>query len=230
MRQSAGAHLRSAIVSKLEHLSLSGVRSSLSTEYAGLGGDAQHFKIATSTSSTYILSSLRDILFSFSLQTGAIFPFTQTHFSDKFRLGGPTSVRSFGWNQLGPKQGADFTGGELSWAAGTSLFAPFPFKPEWPLKSHLWLNAGSLANWTGSFIPFIGCCGLPVSLLKKHFPDNKRESIERWITRPSVSAGLGLMYSNGALRAEVNFGVPLVAHKTDGKRPGLQLGIGIEFL
>lgn len=152
MRQSAGAHLRSAWVSRLDYLSESGWRSSISSEYAGLGGDAHHFKIATSHSSTYILSAVHDLLASFSFHTGFLLPFsgTPTHFSDKFRLGGPTSVRGFAWNQLGPKSGADYLGGELSYSAGTSLFAPFPFKPEWPLKSHFWLNAGSLANWTGA--------------------------------------------------------------------------------
>lgn len=193
-----------------------GLRSTLSSEYAGLGGDARHLKLSAQSTSYHPLSTLRDIFCSFSFHTGLLFPFSssaQTHFSDKFRLGGPTSVRGFKWNQMGPRDHVDYTGGELSYAAGASLFAPFPFKPEWPLQSHLWLNAGNLANWQ-----------------QHQQQQSKTTALKQWASRPSVAAGLGLVYSNGALRAELNFGVPLVSHKTDGHRPGLQLGIGIEFL
>ena len=89
-----------------------------------------------------------------------------THFSDRFQLGGSTSVRMFRNNSMGPRDGgerlhspfpephrnslrpyvADSLGGELYWAAGLSLITDFPKKPHWPVKTHLFLNAGRLDN------------------------------------------------------------------------------------
>lgn len=160
MRMSAGAHLRSALVSRLSYdntdqlspIPRFGLRSNLSTEFAGLGGDAQHLKLSSSTTSYYTLSRIKDIFCSFSVQSGLLLPLsssTPTHFCDRFRLGGPTSVRAFKFNQLGPKEHVDYIGGELSYAIGSSLYAPLPFKPEWPLQTHLWVNAGNLTNWSG---------------------------------------------------------------------------------
>ena len=50
------------------------------------------------------------------------------------------------------------------------------------------------------------------------------------ISKPSVSAGVGLVYKLDPVRVEVNFGVPLVASKSDGVRKGFQVGIGLDFL
>lgn len=40
----------------------------------------------------------------------------------------------------------DSLGGELYWAAGLSLISDFPKKQHWPVKTHLFLNAGRLDN------------------------------------------------------------------------------------
>jgi outer membrane protein insertion porin family len=56
------------------------------------------------------------------------------------------------------------------------------------------------------------------------------ENINRCLTRPSISAGVGLLYRFDPVRVEVNFGVPLVASQSDGMRRGFQVGIGMEFL
>lgn len=56
------------------------------------------------------------------------------------------------------------------------------------------------------------------------------ENIVASVTRPSVSAGVGLIYRLDPIRVEVNFGVPLVASKSDGFRKGIQVGMGVEFL
>ena len=48
--------------------------------------------------------------------------------------------------------------------------------------------------------------------------------------KPVVSAGVGLIYKLDPIRLEINFGVPLVASKTDKMRRGFQMGIGLEFL
>lgn len=50
------------------------------------------------------------------------------------------------------------------------------------------------------------------------------------ITKPSISAGVGLVYKLDPVRVELNFGVPIVASKSDGARKGFQVGIGVDFL
>jgi len=60
----------------------------------------------------------------------------------------------------------------------------------------------------------------------KSFKDNIIDSI----SKPSISAGVGLIYRFDPVRVEANFGVPLVASKSDGSRRGFQVGIGLDFL
>ena len=42
---------------------------------------------------------------------------------------------------------ADSLGGDLAWALGVSVFAPFPTKKEWPVKLHGFLNTGRVVGW-----------------------------------------------------------------------------------
>jgi len=119
-------------------------------------------------------------------------------------------VRMFRNNSMGPRDGVDSLGGELYWAAGLSLISDFPKKPHWPVKTHLFLNAGRLDNIDRA---------KSVAL-----------NMQEFISRPSISAGLGIAYRFDPLRVEVNFGVPLVASKSDGHRRGFEVGIGVNFL
>jgi len=68
--------------------------------------------------------------------------------------------------------------------------------------------------------------GVDSGFLGQSLADNVRNTL----SRPSVSAGLGLIYRFDPVRVEVNFGVPLVASKSDSMRRGLQVGMGLEFL
>ena len=160
-------------------------------------------------------------------------------------------MRMFRNNSMGPRDGGeirstfsivlfrnllvcvvDSLGGELCWAAGLSLISDFPKKPHWPVKTHLFLNAGRLDNINrGELIPvaiFLHCHSSYRSLAfsAKSLAVNVQESI----SRPSISAGLGITYRFDPLRVEVNFGVPLVASKSDGHRRGFEVGIGVNFL
>ena len=126
----------------------------------------------------------------------------------------------------------DSLGGELYWAAGLSLISDFPKKPHWPVKTHLFLNAGRLDNIDkGELIPAVLISSLSrpyqsPAMPAKSLASNVRESV----SRPSISAGLGIVYRFDPLRVEVNFGVPLVASKSDGHRRGFEVGIGVNFL
>ena len=39
---------------------------------------------------------------------------------------------------------ADSVGGELYYSAGASVISDIPSKSHWPVKTHLWVNAGRL--------------------------------------------------------------------------------------
>jgi len=41
---------------------------------------------------------------------------------------------------------------------------------------------------------------------------------------------VGIIYRFDPIRVEVNFGVPLVASRSDGSARGVQVGMGLEFL
>ncbi|TKY89245.1 hypothetical protein EX895_001776 [Sporisorium graminicola] len=166
---------------------------------------------------TTTLPSLHPVYTTLTFRSGLLHPLSSshTHFSDRFQLGGPTSLRMFRHSSLGPKSDTDSLGGDAFWSLGTSLLSPIPRKPHWPLMLHAFANAGQIAqlphrsssstgtaNWTGL----------------------------TQLAQPSTSVGVGLVYMQGQLRVELNAGVPITARKGDGTRKGLQLGIGIDFL
>ena len=105
---------------------------------------------------------------------------------------------------------ADSLGGDLFWSAGLSLITDIPQKPHWPVKLHGFLNAGRLDALDKS--------------------KTVQETLIANLSKPSVSAGVGIVYKLDPMRVELNFGVPLVASKGDGTRKGLQFGIGLDFL
>ena len=145
------------------------------------------------------------------LKAGLLYPLAGSSlFSDRFHLGGPTSVRSFRMNGLGPRDNNDHIGGDLVAAAGMSLLTPIPYKPHWPLKGHVYVNGGSL-----------------VGLDKAR---SLASNIGTLASQPACSAGVGLMFHHSLVRLELNAGVPLSASRTDASRKGIQFGVGLSFL
>ncbi|CAK5272859.1 unnamed protein product [Mycena citricolor] len=178
-------------------------------EFAGLGGDASFAK--SETHAQISRPVLPGVSVSFAARSGILWGLGKpTYFSDRFELGGPTSIRSFKPNAMGPRDAGDWLGGDTYWSTGISLISHIPTKAHWPLKSHLWVNAGRLDNY-----------------------DKNRSAVENvkdLVTRPAVSVGLGLVYDYNPIRLELNFGLPVAASQSDGTRRGLQVGMGLEFL
>ncbi|CCM00441.1 uncharacterized protein FIBRA_02473 [Fibroporia radiculosa] len=216
MREAAGQSLKSAIshswTRDTRDDALLGTRGSyfkISQEYAGLLGDASFYK--GEIQSQLSRSLFPGTIVSFAARSGILHSLWKPAlFPDRFQLGGPTNVRMFRANGMGPRDGPDSLGGDLYWAAGVSLISDVPHKPHWPVKTHLFVNAGRLDAMDTS----------------KTFVDNVVSSI----TKPSISAGLGLVYKLDPVRIEMNVGVPLLASKSDSVRRGLQVGIGVDFL
>ena len=74
---------------------------------------------------------------------------------------------------------------------------------------------------------------LPRPSLKPHRHTTAKPlqaSLTNALSKPSISAGLGIVYRLEPVRVEMNFGVPLVTSRGEGARKGFQLGIGLEFL
>ncbi|KAF9459123.1 surface antigen-domain-containing protein [Collybia nuda] len=216
MRESAGQTIKSSVSHSYivdtrddRITAASGHYAKIFNEYAGLGGDASFFK--TEIEGQVSRPVYDGISLSFAARTGLLWGISRpTLFSDRFQLGGPTSIRAFKANSMGPRDGSDSLGGDLHWSAGVSVISNIPRKPHWPVKTHLWVNAGRL----------------DVIDQRQTLADNIRNTL----TRPSISAGVGVIYRFDPVRVEVNFGVPLVASKSDGTRRGLQVGMGLEFL
>ena len=128
-----------------------------------------------------------------------------------------------------PYLAADSLGGDLYWSAGLSLISDIPRKPQWPVKLHGFINAGRLGC-------IDRCACLSFSLLLFFSPSHVilakplQDAIASTLAKPSISAGLGIVYRLEPVRIEMNFGVPLVASKGEGARKGFQLGVGLEFL
>ncbi|TDL19639.1 mitochondrial protein [Rickenella mellea] len=223
IRESAGQTLKSAVSHTWSHdtrddrtTATRGSYIKTFQELAGLGGDAFFYK---SQSNLQLSRPVwRGSTVSFAMRSGVLWPFfgKASFFPDRFQLGGPLDVRLFKQNSMGPRDGvtmlgdADSIGGDLYWAAGVSLISDIPWKPHWPLKTHVFVNAGRLDSMDRS----------------KSFVDNVRTCV----SQPSISSGIGLLYRFDPVRVELNFGVPLVASKSDGHRRGFQLGIGLDFL
>ena len=125
----------------------------------------------------------------------------------------------------------DSVGGQVYYSAGASVISDIPSKAHWPVKAHAWVNAGRLDGVNqGSFnvsylwprnrlIPLCALTAVPLT-----------QTLSQTLARPSISAGVGLIYRFDPIRVEVNFGVPLVASRSDGQRRGVQVGMGLEFL
>lgn len=186
-------------------------------EYAGLGGDTSFLK--AEGYATLARAFGNGWAWSLGARTGWMHTLDErpAYLNDRFMLGGPTDVRMFRLNSLGPRQKYDSLGGDAFWAAGASLLAPIPARPEWPLKFHIFANAGQLTqaqSCTSTSNP--DQRGLPASYTE--------------LLQPSASMGLGLLFQQGPVRLELNFGLPVLARRSDGTRKGLQFGIGLEFL
>lgn len=124
---------------------------------------------------------------------------------------------------------ADSLGGDLHWSAGMSLISDIPKKPHWPVKTHIFINAGRLDAVDKCSLVFLS---LFATYMVTEFPTAKsfQDNIHDCLSKPCVSAGFGLLYRLDSARMEVNFGVPLVASKSDGSRRGFQVGVGLDFL
>ncbi|ETW75963.1 hypothetical protein HETIRDRAFT_461096 [Heterobasidion irregulare TC 32-1] len=216
MREATGQSIKSSVfhtwirdTRDAKFPSSRGYFTKLFHELAGLGGDVSFYKTEAETRISRPL--LPGLSLSLSGRAGLLYSLKGlSRFSDRFQLGGPLSVRMFRANAMGPRDGSDAVGGDVYWAAGLNLTSTIPRRTQWPLRAQLFVNAGQLQALQ------------PSKTLSRN--------LSTCALQPSVSVGVGLVYLFDPLKVELNFGVPLVAARSDGCRKGFQIGMGLEFL
>jgi len=189
----------------------------LTQEFAGLGGNIGFFKNEVDVQANIPLAE--DISVQASMNAGILKP-TQgdktSTISDNFFLGGPLNIRGFDLRGVGPHSDGNSLGGSLYWATGLHVYGPLPFRPGKGgfgdlFRTHLFLNAGNL----GSF----------------WLSGNMQRDIDMLTQNFRLSYGLGLAIKVGGIaRVELNYCIPVKASRGDKVSPGLQFGVGVNFL
>ena len=180
----------------------SGIRSQLSQDLAGLGGDVKFLK--TTEDVRYYKSISSDLVGMVRAQGGYVTGWggQQVPLMNNF-FGGPTMVRGFAPNGFGPRDltagtTMDNVGGSAYWATTAELQSAIPGIPnEYGLRATAFVDAGTVFRYSGS------TAGLQVA--------NKN------VVRSSVGAGLTWASPFGALT--VDYAIPLSKAAYDVVQP-----------
>ncbi|WP_349642667.1 outer membrane protein assembly factor BamA [Bradyrhizobium elkanii] len=184
----------------------SGLRSQLSQDLAGLGGDVKFLR--TSEDARYYQSLAGDLVGMVRAQGGYVTGWggQQVPLMNSF-FGGPTMVRGFATNGFGPRDltpgtTMDNVGGSAYWATTAELQSGIPGVPdEYGLKASAFVDAGSVFRYTGP--TSVGGTALQVG--------NKN------VVRSSVGMGLTWASPFGALT--VDYALPLTKAAYDVVQP-----------
>jgi len=180
----------------------SGVRSQLSQDLAGLGGDVKFLR--TTEDLRYYHSINSDLVAMVRGQGGYITGWggQQVPLMNNF-FGGPTMVRGFAYNGFGPRDltpgtTMDNVGGSMYWATTAELQSSIPGVPdEYGLKATAFIDAGSVFRYKGS--------------------TQSMQIANSNVVRSSVGAGLTWASPFGALT--VDYAIPLSKAAYDVVQP-----------
>jgi outer membrane protein insertion porin family len=186
----------------------SGIKSQLSQDLAGLGGDVKFLR--TTEDVRYYQAINDDVVSLARAQGGYITGWggQQVPLLNSF-FGGPTMVRGFAPNGFGPRDltpgtTMDNVGGSMYWATTAELQSAIPGVPkEYGLKATAFVDAGSVFNYGGPTV----------------FPGSAQslQVANANIVRSSVGAGLTWDSPFGALT--VDYAVPLTKAAYDVVQP-----------
>jgi outer membrane protein insertion porin family len=186
----------------------SGIRSQLSQDLAGLGGDVKFLRTAEDVRYYHPIND--DVVGLVRAQGGYITGWggQQVPLMNSF-FGGPTMVRGFAPNGFGPRDltpgtTMDNVGGSMYWATTAELQSAIPGVPqEYGLKATAFVDAGSVFRYSG-----------PTA-----FPGSAQslQLANANIVRSSVGAGLTWASPFGALT--VDYAVPLTKAAYDVVQP-----------
>jgi outer membrane protein insertion porin family len=184
----------------------SGIRSQLSQDLAGLGGDVKFLR--TTEDLRYYHSLNSDLVGMVRAQGGYVTGWggQQVPLMNNF-FGGPTMVRGFATNGFGPRDltsgsTMDNVGGSMYWATTAELQSSIPGVPdEYGLKATAFVDAGSVFRYKG-----------PTT-----FGTQSMQVANSNVVRSSVGAGLTWASPFGALT--VDYAVPLSKAAYDVVQP-----------
>ncbi len=118
----------------------------LETEAAGLGFDAKHLSAVTGIS--YYYPVMDQVTLNLMSETGAISGYgdEDVEVSERFTLGGPTSLRGFERYGVGPRDlaGNDDVGGNLYYRGTVQMSFPVGLPEEYGIKAYAFSDFGSL--------------------------------------------------------------------------------------
>jgi outer membrane protein insertion porin family len=186
----------------------SGIRSQLSQDLAGLGGDVKFLR--TTEDVRYYQSINSDLVGMVRAQGGYVTGWggSQVPLINNF-FGGPTMVRGFAPNGFGPRDltpgtTMDNVGGSMYWATTAELQSAIPGVPdEYGLKATAFIDAGSVFRYNGP-------TAFPGSTQSLQVANSN-------VVRSSIGAGLTWASPFGALT--VDYAVPLTKAAYDVVQP-----------
>ena len=192
----------------------SGIKSQLTQDLAGLGGDVKFLRTTEDLRSYHPIND--DVVSLVRAQGGYVTGWggQQVPLLNSF-FGGPTMVRGFAPNGFGPRDltpgtTMDNVGGSMYWATTAELQSNIPGVPqEYGLKASAFVDAGSVFRYSGP-------TAFPGSAQSLQVANNN-------IVRSSVGVGLTWASPFGALT--VNYAVPLTKAAYDVVQP-LSFGAG----
>jgi outer membrane protein insertion porin family len=192
----------------------SGIKSQLSQDLAGLGGDVKFLRTTEDVRYYHPLSD--DVVSLVRGQGGYITGWggQQVPLMNSF-FGGPTMVRGFAPNGFGPRDltpgtTMDNVGGSMYWATTAELQSAIPGVPqEYGLRASAFVDAGSVFHYGGPTV-------FPGSAQSLQVANSN-------VVRSSVGVGLTWASPFGALT--VNYAVPLSKASYDVVQP-LSFGAG----
>ncbi|CAG9794620.1 unnamed protein product [Diatraea saccharalis] len=218
VRESSGPQMKSVVrhIVSVDHrdeavFPTRGTWVQFSSEVAGLGGGVAHLKTELNVQAN--VRVLDDVVLQATGAGGALHDVFGSSLPDRLFLGGPTSLRGFRQRGVGPHADSQALGGKLYWAGGVHAWGPLPFTSARAgvaslLRAHAFLTAGCLCD-----------------------PDEEGVSWAAGLSGARVSAGAGVALRLGrGARLELNYCVPLRARPHDVTAPGIQFGVGADFL
>jgi outer membrane protein insertion porin family len=187
-------------------LPTSGIKSQLSQDIAGLGGDVRFLRTAEDVRYYHAISS--DLTGMVRAQGGYITGWggAQVPMINNF-FGGPSMVRGFAPNGFGPRDltpgsTMDNVGGSMYWATTAELQSAIPGIPqEYGLRGSAFVDAGSVFGYKGA----------------TSFAGQTAQIANSNVVRSSVGVGLTWASPFGALT--VNYAVPLSKASYDVVQP-----------
>eukprot|EP00823_Brevimastigomonas_motovehiculus_P005381 TRINITY_DN394_c5_g1_i1.p1 TRINITY_DN394_c5_g1~~TRINITY_DN394_c5_g1_i1.p1 ORF type:complete len:601 (+),score=210.07 TRINITY_DN394_c5_g1_i1:40-1842(+) len=201
----------------------------LSSEVAGLGGDAEYLKgeslaqkhFPLSKSWSFGVSALAGLLRPWSTFMSRAAPVDpryakQPYICDRFFLGGPLNLRGFAPRSVGPIQLYDSLGGDTYMAFGGALtyFLPGKWNEQFGARLSWFCNAGN--NLSAMSLPS-GVGVLSSQVGRQYFREMR------------VSTGLAMVLPTSIGRFELGFALPLRSNPND-RCQGVQLGLGMNFM